>query len=167
MNETIRKYKQRILSYAKGKEPLAVQRATPGRLAGLVRGRSRKQLMRRPEPKKWSVAEILAHLAEAEIVVGWRLRMMLSQSGSPIQAFDQDSWATGGQYAKRDPKHSLALFRTLRDANLQLLNSVKGRQWNRYGMHAERGRESIADYARMMAGHDLNHIVQIERILKK
>ena len=144
-----------------------MQRATPGRLAGLVRGRSRKQLMRRPEPKKWSVAEILAHLAEAEIVVGWRLRMMLSQSGSPIQAFDQDSWATGGQYAKRDPKHSLALFRTLRDANLQLLNSVQGRQWNRYGMHAERGRESIADYARMMAGHDLNHIVQIERILKK
>ncbi len=167
MNETIRKYKQRILSYAKGKKPLAVQRATPSRLAALVRGRSRKQLMRKPAPQKWSVAEILAHLSESEIVIGWRLRMMLSQSGSPIQAFDQDRWAASGKYARRDPKESLDLFRAVRKANLRMLQSLSAKQWKQYGMHAERGRESVADTAVMIAGHDLNHIVQIQRILKK
>ena len=167
MNETIRKYKQRILSYAKGKKPLAIQRATPGRLAGLVRGRSRKQLMRRPAPKKWSVGEILAHLAEGEIVIGWRLRMMVNQSGSPIQAYDQDLWATAGRYPRRDPKDSLELFRAVRKANLQLLGSLTAKEWKRYGMHSERGRESVADLALMIAGHDLNHIMQIERILRK
>jgi hypothetical protein len=167
MAETIRQYKQRILSYTRGRKPLAVQRATPSRLASLMRGRSRKQLARKPAPKKWSVVEILAHLADTEMVVGWRLRMMLSKSGSPIQAYDQDLWAASGKYERRDPRHSLALFRTLREANLRLLKSLSAKQWKQYGVHAERGRESIADTARMIAGHDLNHLGQIQRILGK
>ncbi|MGH9531750.1 MAG: DinB family protein [Terriglobales bacterium] len=167
MAETIKQYKQRILSYTSGKKPLAVQRATPGRLASLLRGRSRKQLSRKPAPKKWSVTEILAHLSETEIVVGWRLRMMLSRSGSPIQAYDQDRWAASGKYARRDPRHSLELFRAVREANLRLLKALSAKQWKQYGMHAERGRESIADTARMIAGHDLNHLLQIRRILTK
>lgn len=167
MTETIRQYKQRILSYTRGRKPLAVQRATTSRLASLVRGRSRKQLARKPAPKKWSVVEILAHLADTEMVVGWRLRMMLSKNGSPIQAYDQDLWAASGRYTRRDPRHSLALFRTLRQSNLRLLKSLSEKQWKQYGMHAERGRESIADTARMIAGHDLNHLGQIQRILKK
>ncbi len=167
MAETIRQYKQRILSYAQGKKPLAVQRATASRLESLVRGRSRKQLMRKPAPKKWSVGEILAHLADSEIVTGWRLRMMLSENRSPIQAFDQERWAASGRYARRDPRQSLELFQALRRANLRLLESLTDRQWKQYGMHAERGRESVADNARMIAGHDLNHIRQIESILKK
>ncbi|MGH9603686.1 MAG: DinB family protein [Terriglobales bacterium] len=167
MAETIKQYKQRILSYTQGKEPLAVQRGTPSRLASLVRGRSRKQLSRKPAPRKWSVAEILAHLSETEIVVGWRLRMMLSRSGTPIQAYDQDLWAASGKYARRDPRHSLALFRAVREANLRLLKALTAKQWKQYGMHAERGRESIADTARMIAGHDLNHLGQIRRVLTK
>ncbi|MGH9554303.1 MAG: DinB family protein [Terriglobales bacterium] len=167
MAETIRQYKQRILSYTQGRKPLAVQRATPSRLASLVRGRSRKRLARKPAPKKWSVAEILAHLADTEIVVGWRLRMALSKSGTPIQAYDQDLWAASGKYARREPRQSLGLFRAVREANLRLLKSLSAKQWKQYGMHAERGRESIADTARMIAGHDLNHLSQIRRILEK
>lgn len=166
MAETIRQYKQRILSYTRGRKPLAVQRATPSRLESLVRGHRRKQLGRRPGPKKWSVAEVLAHLADTEIVVGWRLRQVLSKSGTPIQAYDQDLWAASGKYAKRDPRQSLVLFRTVREANLRLLKSLSARQWKQYGVHAERGRESMADIARMIAGHDLNHMLQIQRILK-
>ena len=166
MAETIRQYKQRILSYTRGRKPLAVQRATPARLESLVRGRSRKQLARRPAPKKWSVAEILAHLADTEMAVGWRLRQVLSKSGIPIQAYDQNLWAASGKYAKRDPRQSLVLFRTVREANLRLLKSLSARQWKQYGVHSERGRESMADIARMIAGHDLNHMLQIQRILK-
>ena len=167
MAETFRQYKQRILSYTGGRKPLPMLRAAPRRLESLLRGRSRKQLARRPAPGKWSVAEILAHLSESEIVLGWRFRMMLSQNGSPIQAFDQDLWAKGGQYAHCEVRHSLALFRAVREANLRLLESLSAKQWKHYGMHSERGRESIADTADLLAGHDVNHRLQIENILKK
>ena len=167
MAETFRQYKQRLLSYTGGRKPLPLLRVASRRLESLLRGRSRKQLTHRPAPGKWSVAEIMAHLADSEVVLGWRFRMMLSQSGAPIQAFDQDLWAKGGCYERREMRHSLALFRAVRGANVKLLESLSARQWKHYGVHSERGRESIADTAQLLAGHDLNHLLQIENILKK
>ena len=167
MAETFKQYKQRILSYTGGRKPLPLLRAAPRRLESLVRGRSRKQLARRPAPKKWSVVEIMAHLADSEVVLGWRFRMMLSQSGAPIQAFDQNLWAEGGRYARREVRHLLGLYRAMREANVRLLESLSAKQWRHYGVHSERGRESIADTARLLAGHDLNHLLQVRRILKK
>ncbi len=166
MAETFRQYKKRILSYTGGRRPLPMLRAAPGRLESLLRGRSRTQLARGPAPGKWSVAEILAHLSESELVLGWRFRMMLSQSGAPIQAFDQELWAKGGRYARREVRHSLALYRAVREANVRLLESLSAKQWKRYGMHSERGRETIAETALLLAGHDVNHRRQIENILK-
>ena len=84
------------------------QSATPKRLESLAKRAPASKLRKRPAPDKWSVAEILAHLADTEIVVGWRIRSILGAPGTPIQAFDQDAWAAAGNYAKRDPrkKHS-------------------------------------------------------------
>src|SRR5215471_7720237 len=104
MQETPQQYIQRILGYVEGKEPLRVQRETPRKLAALVRGLSKKQLTRKPAPDKWSITEILAHLADTEIVGAWRLRHVLGNSGAPIQAFDQNVWASTFGYARRDPK---------------------------------------------------------------
>ena len=72
-----------------------------------------------------------------------------------------------GHYAKRDPRKSLELFRALREGNLVLLKSLTPDQWKHYGMHAERGQETIEHMVRMFAGHDLNHLKQIEGILGK
>ena len=165
MRETPQQYTKRILGHVAGKQPLKVQAATPGKLARLVKGVSRKRLAERPAPGKWSVAEILAHLSETELVGGYRIRMILGANGTPIQAFDQDDWAEAGGYARRNPAESLALFCTLRKANLRLLASLSPKQWKQYGMHAERGRETVEKITRMFAGHDLNHLGQIERIL--
>jgi len=123
--------------------------------------------VRRPAPGKWSVAEIAAHLADAEIAISWRLRQILSNNAIPIQAFDQDMWATTFDYAHRDPKQSLESFRTLRNANTALLKSVPRKLWENYGIHQERGNESVAHIVQMIAGHDLNHLQQIEKILKE
>src|SRR5260370_23977849 len=132
----------------------------------VVKGFSPAKLRKRPSPDKWSVAEILAHLADVEIVVGWRMRSILGAPGTPVQAYDQNAWVTAGHYAKRDPRKSIELQRALREANLALLKSLTPDQWKHYGQHAERGQESIEHMVRMVAGHDLNHIQQIERILK-
>ena len=119
----------------------------------------------RPEPGKWSMAEIVAHLADVEIVASWRMRSVIGANGTPIQPFDQDVWASVFQYGKRDPKQSLEVFRVLRENNLAMLKALPPESWDNYGMHAERGKESIAHLARMFAGHDTNHIVQIENIV--
>jgi DinB superfamily len=165
MPETPQQYTQRILSHAQGQDPVKVQAATPKRLERLTKGVSAAKLRKRPEPQKWSVAEILAHLADVEVVVGWRMRSVLGAPGIPIQAFDQDSWVTALHYDKRNVKDSLAQMKVAREANLAMLKTLAPEQWKHFGMHSERGQESIEHIVRLIAGHDLNHIQQIERIL--
>ena len=96
----------------------------------------------------------------------WRIRQILGADGTPIQAYDQNVWAQTFRYEDRDPRESLRLFRVLRENNLLLLKSVPRKLWENHGMHAERGKETIAQIVRMFAGHDLNHLQQIEKIAK-
>ena len=165
MNETARQYIQRITAYVEGKQPLAVQAATAKKLERLIKGVPTSRLRKRPAADKWSVSEIVAHLGDAEIVTGFRMRMILGAPGAPIAAYDQDSWVTSGHYETRDPRKSVEQFRVLREANLALLESLTPAQWKHYGMHSERGRETIERIVRMAAGHDTNHLQQIEGIL--
>jgi hypothetical protein len=158
---------QRINGYMEGKQPLAVQAATAKKLEKLIKGVPAAKLRKRPAPDKWSVSEILAHLADAEIVGGFRMRLILGAPGTPVAAFDQDSWVISGHYEKRDPRKSVEQFRVVREANLALLKSLTSEQWKHYGMHAERGQETIEHIVRMFAGHDINHLQQVEGILRR
>ncbi len=166
MKETPQQYTKRILGYLDGRKPLEVQRTTADKIARVIRPLSGQQLRKPPTPGQWSIAEIIAHLAEAELVHGYRVRMILGSNGTSIQAFDQNVWARNSKYASQDPRDSLKLFRILRESNLKLLRSLPRNRWSYYGMHAERGKETIAHLAKMFAGHDINHIQQIERIAK-
>ena len=165
MYETPQEYTQRILATLGGKPALTVQKSTPEKLATLVKRVDRKRLTKQPSPGKWSVAEILAHLADAELAIGWRLRVMLSSNGAPIQGYDQDVWASTFKYAKRDPKVSLETFRVLRENNLAVLKTVPKNLLENYYMHSERGKENVSHFTNMVAGHDLNHLRQIEQIV--
>ena len=165
MKETPQEYIKRITGYVEGEQPLKVQAATPKKLERLIKGVSVSKLRKRPAPDNWSVGEILAHLADTEIVGGFRIRMILGSPGTPIAGFDQDAWGTSGHYDKRDPRRSVEQFRVLREANLALLKSITPEQWKHHGVHSERGVETVEHIVRMFAGHDLNHIRQIEGIL--
>jgi hypothetical protein len=168
MKETPQDYTQRMLGFtADGQNPVKVQATTAKKLEKLIKGVPAGKLKKRPAPDKWSVQEILAHLADAEIAGSWRIRSILGAPGTPVQAFDQDAWVTAGHYDKRDSRQSIAQFRILREVNLALYRSLGPEQWKHYGMHAERGQETVEHTVRMLAGHDLNHLQQIERILGK
>lgn len=167
MNETPQQYTQRMTGNVEGKQPLTVQAATAKKLERLIKGVPTSKLRKRPAPGKWSVSEILAHLAEGEIVGAFRMRMILGAPGAPIAAFDQDAWLVSGHYDKRDPRKSLEQFRVVREANLALLKLLTPEQWNHYGIHSERGQETIEHIVRMFAGHDINHLRQVEQILGK
>src|ERR1700751_5998012 len=167
MQETAEQYIGRILGYVKGQDAIKVQRTTAAKLKKSIAGLTPAQLKWRPEPAKWSIAEIIAHLADAEIVASWRMRSVVGENGITIQPFDQDQWASVFQYRSRDAKRSLEVFRVLRENNLAMLKEIGPEVGDNYGMHLERGKESIAPLTRMFAGHDTNHILQIERIVKQ
>jgi hypothetical protein len=158
-------YLERIRSLSQGKDFLATQQESPATLASLIERVSAAELSRRPAPGKWSVAEILAHMAEDEIVSHWRYRQMIETDGVSLSSFDQDLWARLGNYGSRMPAESLTLFRLLRESNLHMLALLTPEEWQRSGTHAERGKITVEGLARHMAGHDTNHIEQIRKIL--
>ncbi len=167
MKETPQQYIERIRRLMKGKRPVDVLAATPRQIAGLIKGVSKRKLASRAEPKAWSVSEILAHLADTEIVQSFRLRMILGSNKTPIQSFDQDVWAKFSDYSKHDPVLSFETYRLNRERNLRLLRSLPRSMWSRYGIHSERGKETVTRVTEMMAGHDINHVSQIRRLLTK
>jgi uncharacterized damage-inducible protein DinB len=165
MQETAQQYIERLLGHVDGQDAITVQRSTAARLKKHIHGLSPKQLKWKPEPAKWSIAEIMAHLSDVEIVVGWRMRSIAGSSGVTTQPYDQDVWASVFQYNQRDVKRSLDSFRALRDTNLAMLKALPPETWDNYGMHLERGKETLSHLVRLMAGHDNNHVLQIESIV--
>lgn len=164
--ETVSEYKARILGYQAGADVLALQEKAPDTLASLIDGLTDEELGHRATPLKWSIRDIVAHLADDELVGAYRIRLILSAPGTAIQAFDQDVWARTGRYSTADVTESLALYRALRRANLKLLRALTPEEWERSGVHAERGVESLRDIAMYFAGHDINHFRQIESIVR-
>ena len=164
--ETPIEYKARILKLMEGKDPVAVQRQTAPELEKLVAGVPAEKLSRRPTPDRWSANEVLAHLAEAEITSTWRYRQMLEHDGCSLPGFDQNLLTRLGSYASRKPEDSLTQFRLLRDANLQMFDQLTPEEWEKHGIHTERGRMTVRELAVQIAGHDINHLTQIKAILE-
>lgn len=166
MSESFDDYKRRLHGYLGDRNPLEVQAETVEELRRLIHGRSAEDLTRSPAPGKWSVAQILGHLAEGEIVLGYRMRSALAESGCAIAAYDQARWADAMRYRDTPAAVWLERFAQLRAWNLEMLRGLRDEEWERFGLHAERGRETVRDMARLYAGHDLNHTIQIREILE-
>jgi hypothetical protein len=122
--------------------------------------------LRRPEkPGKWSVIEVVQHLADSELVAGFRIRMVLSEDRPTLQGYDQDRWASEFGYREVSLSQALDQLRGLRTANLHLWKHLTPAQLERVGLHTERGSESAGHIIRLMAAHDLVHRRQVDRIL--
>lgn len=160
MAETVQEYVQRIINTIGDKDPLQVLAETPAQLTKALSRFSREQLRKRPTPGKWSPAEIAIHLSEVEIVVGVRVRLVVGSNGIGIQGFDQDAWAE--RYGTADLDVALAAFRAQRAANLAMYRALTPEQWEHYGMHSERGKETARRIVQLCAGHDINHLRQLE-----
>lgn len=154
-----------MLSFAEGRDPMAVLAETPERLIHLVSNTTGEVRRRRPAPGKWSINEIAAHVADCEIVVAWRLRTILVSDGVALQPFDQDAWASRFNYQATDAVSSAKEFAAYRSGTLAVLRRIDPALFSNHGMHAERGRETVSHIVHFYAGHDINHLRQIERIL--
>jgi hypothetical protein len=166
MPETYEEYCRRALGYLGDREPLKVLQRTPAKLERLIRGIPRRTLSRRPSEGKWSAVEILAHIADTEIIVGWRYRNMLATPGVPMQWVDERLWSDKFLYSRTDPEFSAAEFRMLRKGNLNVLRSVPRSAWQScFGVHDKFGRQTVDKLVTLIAAHDLNHLMQLERLV--
>ncbi len=153
--------------YAKflGKQdPLKVLAATPARIRTLIKGLSARQLSRKPKPGKWSVQEIIAHLTETEMVLCCRARWIAFEDEPTLVPFDQEKWATGWAREKEPLAETLERLRLLRRSQVRFFKSLPKAHLKRTGRHLERGVVSLKEQMETAAGHDLNHLEQIQRL---
>ncbi len=155
-------YTARMLGLVGDRDPMELLAATPGRLTALHKALGQDGMTRSYAPGKWTARDILAHLADAEMTIGFRVRQTLAEDGHRIQPFDQDAWAK--RYRSLDPALAVEAFRGLRAWNLNLFRSLSPEDWKRPALHPERGEESVEIIIKMLAGHDVNHLEQLERI---
>jgi uncharacterized damage-inducible protein DinB len=149
-------------SYLGSLDPRQVIASTPARLSEFLNSMGDASASRSPAPGKWSVREILCHLADCEIVFAYRLRQTLAEPHHVIQPFDQDTWAQ--TYAAYDAQSALAVFTAVRNFNVKLIASLAPEALSKPVTHPERGTMTFESIVETMGGHDLNHIAQIEKI---
>jgi len=158
-------YRRRLAELLGDRDPMTVMSETANTLAGIVARHTTAQLRSRPFEGKWTPNEVIGHLTDSEWTYGYRLRLILSEDEPAIIGTDQDRWVAAQRFNEREPAELVAMFRSLRELNLAAWKNVTPGEMTRIGQHSQRGEESLAQMFRMLAGHDLNHIDQINRYL--
>jgi uncharacterized damage-inducible protein DinB len=159
-------YVQLVLGLLGDRDPMEIMEQQLDWLAAATSGIDDAMLRRPEKPGKWSIIQVVQHLADSELVYGFRLRMVVAHDTPEIQATDQDRWANELKYNDADLGEALDQLRALRDANLRLCRSLTQAQLQRVGIHSERGTESVMRIIQLLGGHDLLHRNQINRIKK-
>jgi hypothetical protein len=155
-------YRERILGLLGSQEPVDAMASSARRIEEVARRLGPAGLEKSSAPGKWSGTQILAHLADAEIGVAFRVRQVLAEDNHTIQPFDEGAWAR--RYTAVDPQAALASFLALRAWNVALFRTLGPQELAREAYHPERGPETLETIVRMLAGHDLNHLAQLEKI---
>jgi hypothetical protein len=157
-------YREALLAVIGDRDPLEVMAETLGRVRALAQGRSAGDLERRSGDGEWSAAEVVGHLVDVEIVVGFRLRLVLTDDRPSYPGYDEKLWS---RLPKPPADQLVGVLDGLRAYNLWMLRSIPRAEWSRAGVHSEQGEETVEVMIRKLAGHDLTHMNQLERALAR
>jgi uncharacterized damage-inducible protein DinB len=162
--EQAREYKTAVMDLLGSRDAIEVLRSTPAAVQTALASLTERELSQPEAPAKWSIRHVVRHLADAELVWGYRLRLVLSQERPALTGYDQDRWAERLHYEQASLDLALQEFHVLRRSNVQLIDAASPGDLARVGVHAERGEESVAEMIRLCAGHDLLHLAQLARV---
>lgn len=154
--------------YAKflnGREPLAMLERTPRLISDLAQEIGEAGFEKSYAPGKWTGRFILAHLADCEVAFGFRFRQVAAAPGATLQPFDQDAWAR--HYAKLETKWALGAFITARLWNVEFLKALPEETFENTAFHPERGEQTLQSIVETAAGHDVNHLEQLEMLVRR
>lgn len=139
-------------------------RRGPELLAAALTGAAGAEVDFQPSADSWSLRQIVAHMADSEVVATVRFRRVIAEDSPQLEAYDQNLWAQRLDYAKRKYSQSLETFRRLRAENYELIRDLPSEQWSRSGIHVERGVESLLDILKRNAEHAESHALQVRRV---
>lgn len=148
--------------FLEGRDPLKILSATPGRLRALVKGLSPAQLKKQVHPGKWSIHEIVLHLADCELMFASRCRLTAFEDHPFLAPFDQDRWNNAKAKERESTAEALVRFDALRKSQISLYKATPKDAFARTGNHPERGEVSLRTTFETCAGHDVNHLGQLE-----
>lgn len=157
-------YTRAVMGLLGDRDPVPVLERTPGLVAEHLAGLSADDIARPELPGKWSMLQVTRHLADSDLVWGYRLRRIIAEDRPAIQGYDQDLWSEHLHYERADLAEALAELRSVRAGNLRLVHMLGPAERARVGIHTERGEESIEHLLHMYAGHDILHLNQLARI---
>lgn len=143
-------------------DPLATISASPRIVKAIIRSMSLAALNYERAPGKWSVRDIVCHLSEVELAFAFRLRQAAAAPDHLIQPFDQDAWAKNSRHTSCPSAHEL--FESVRRSNVDFIRRLPTEIFATTVTHPERGAMTFQDLVETMAGHDINHIWQIEAL---
>jgi len=158
------RYTEAVLELLGDRNPLEVMAGHAAWLRKAIKGLTPEQIRMRESPRKWSILEVLGHLSDTELVYRYRLRLIVAEPGCPIVGYDQDAWARRLHYQDQDPAELLKEIDVMRASTVRWLRTLSETELDRAGHHDERGEETVRHIMKMVAGHDLLHRAQIERI---
>jgi len=159
-------YREKMFKLLGDQNPLEVMGQTASKLADIAERHPATVLRTRPFAGKWTPNEVIGHLTDTEWVYGYRLRLILSEDNPTILGTQQDAWVAKLRYNELEPRKLVEIFRTLRELNLEEWRRASTDDLRRTGRHNERGPESLDAMLRLLAGHDLNHLDQINRYIQ-
>lgn len=133
-------------------------------VASALTGAAGSEVDYKPEPQKWCVRQIVAHLSDSEIVAAERFRRMIAEDNPPIARFDERKWAENLDYGRKKPSQALETFRRIRSENYELLKELPESAFDRTAMHSERGRTTLLDWLRIYSVHAEKHTQQIRDV---
>lgn len=157
-------YVRALMELLGEREPLEVLGSLLRDLQAATDGLTDEQRRRPEAPGKWSILEVVCHLADTELVAGFRLRQPLAHDRPLLPGFDQDQWAERLRYRQADFEEAMYRLAAIRSANIRLAASLSDHELERVAVHEERGEETVRHILQMMAAHDLAHLRQVARI---
>lgn len=123
-----------------------------------------EELRYKPGPTKWSIHQILIHVADSELVSTQRLKKVLAENEPLLMSVDQNAWASILRYEQLDREQHLFLFKMLRSSMLPILEQLTSQQWERIGVYADAGHFTFKQLLEYRVEHVRGHIRQIERV---
>ncbi|MGH9529259.1 MAG: DinB family protein [Terriglobales bacterium] len=149
-------------SFLGDRDPIEMMASTSTQLARISETLGTKRMEHSPAPGKWNAREIICHLADCELVFAFRLRQTLAENSHVVQPFDQERWAA--QYSSYPAAEAMAAFSAIRQWNLSLIRNLPREAFAKKVTHPERGEMMFKTIVETMAGHDINHLRQLEAI---
>jgi uncharacterized damage-inducible protein DinB len=136
----------------------------PNRLRNCIKDLTASELKAKPIPEKWSIAEIIIHLADAEIIGSCRFRQAYTSHPGPFPYYDQAIWAENMRYQAQSIEFinlNLEMFDLLRKTTANLFAGFSEADWAKTGLHPERGEMTVRGLLELYADHSERHIEQI------